>query len=128
LKKPKKFTPEENKPSHSTKSSRNYKIIPTDIFIHEAKILAKKYPNIGKDFLALAKELKHDPLSGERIGDNIYKIRMAISDKGGGKSGGARVITYVKIIDEKVFVLSTYDKGEYDTVIKSVLQVRISKL
>ena len=41
---------------------------------------------------------------------------MAISAKGTGKSGGARVITYVKIVQEKIFLLSIYDKGEQETI------------
>jgi hypothetical protein len=37
---------------------------------------------------------------------------MAITGKGKGKSGGARVITYVVAPDETIFLLSIYDKSE----------------
>lgn len=54
---------------------------------------------------------------------------MAISSKGKGKSGGARVLTYnlKKTEDERLFVtlMSVFDKGEMENVsddyIKSVL-------
>ncbi len=48
--------------------------------------------------------------------DNVYKIRLAIASKNKGKSGGARVITFVKIIDEMVLLLAIYNKGEKDTI------------
>ena len=41
---------------------------------------------------------------------------MAIKSKNKGKSGGARVITYVKIVDTTVFLAAIYDKSEYDTI------------
>jgi len=50
------------------------------------------------------------------LGNNFYKIRMAIKSKGRGKSGGARVITFVKIIDEKVFLTSIFDKSEKNSL------------
>ena len=53
---------------------------------------------------------------GIEIVENCFKIRMAISSKGKGKSGGARVITYVYIQDETVYLLSIYDKSEEQTI------------
>ncbi len=44
---------------------------------------------------------------------------MAIASKGKGKSGGARVITYTVIADineGEVYLLSIYDKSDYDSV------------
>lgn len=41
---------------------------------------------------------------------------MAIASKGKGKSGGGRVITYVVTEDAEVYLLSIYDKSDYDTV------------
>lgn len=42
----------------------------------------------------------------------VIKIRLAIESKGKGKSGGARVITYLYIKTETVYLLSIYDKSE----------------
>ncbi|HLF45787.1 MAG TPA: hypothetical protein VI548_05150 [Chitinophagaceae bacterium] len=39
-----------------------------------------------------------NPIQGTSLEKNTYKIRLAISSKGRGKSGRARVITCVKII------------------------------
>ena len=44
---------------------------------------------------------------------------MAITDKGKGKSGGARVITYTVEVDEdtgRVTLLTIYDKNERDSI------------
>nr|WP_235904297.1 type II toxin-antitoxin system RelE/ParE family toxin [Arcticibacter tournemirensis] len=50
------------------------------------------------------------------MGDNCFKIRIAIASKGKGKSGGARVITHVLIKEETVFLLSIYDKAEREAI------------
>jgi hypothetical protein len=36
---------------------------------------------------------------------------MAITSKGKGKSGGARVITHIKVVNEKIYLLDLYDKS-----------------
>lgn len=44
---------------------------------------------------------------------------MAITSKGRGKSGGARIITYTVVISENsgnVYLLSIYDKSDFSTV------------
>ncbi|WP_310586776.1 type II toxin-antitoxin system RelE/ParE family toxin [Runella salmonicolor] len=41
---------------------------------------------------------------------------MSIASKNQGKSGGARVITCVKIINDVVYLLSVYDKSEKDAI------------
>lgn len=69
-----------------------------------------------------------DPASCKPLGNNCFKIRMAISSKNKGKSGGARVITYVKIVDEIVYLLSIYDKSDIDTISDGELLGRIKDL
>jgi hypothetical protein len=46
------------------------------------------------------------------LGNHCYKIRLAITSKGKGKSGGARVITYVQVVHHSVYLLAIYDKAE----------------
>ena len=91
-------------------------IEPTLLFLSELKTLKKKYPSIINDVDLLTQSLKQHPTSGTSLGNNCYKIRVQIRSKGKGKSGGARIITYVKLIKEKVYLLSIYDKSEKDTV------------
>ena len=109
----KKSIQEKLKQLHLTNSSQLFKVIPTPEFIREARALKAKYPNIGDDFRSLKNIFKKDPLSyAKPLGKGCYKIRMGISDKNAGKSGGARVIFHIKMIDKIVYVLSVYDKSE----------------
>lgn len=57
-----------------------------------------------------------EPKQGQPLGKDCYKIRMAITSKGKGKSGGSRVITCVKIVAGSVFLLSIYDKGDKESI------------
>lgn len=41
---------------------------------------------------------------------------MALSDKGKGKSAGARVITYVLLKNDTVYLAAIYDKSEQSTI------------
>ena len=73
----------------------NYKIIPTDNFNREVKKLAKKFRSIRNDLVQLRNDLQLKPTLGVHLGNNVYKIRVYIASKGRGKSGGARVTSFV---------------------------------
>lgn len=78
--------------------------------------MIKKYKSIVSDVENLKKELEIDPIVGASLGNGFYKIRMAINSKGQGKSGGARVIINVRIINKVVGLISIYDKSEKETI------------
>ena len=90
----------------------SYSIIPTLRFEKELKRLAKKFPSLKNEFAQLIQDILENPESGTFIGNNCYKIRLAIGSKGKGKSGGTRIITYLYIETETVYLLTIYDKGE----------------
>lgn len=94
----------------------SYKLIPTSNFAKELKKLAKKYPSLKTDLAQLGKEILENPTLGTSIGHQCYKIRLAIKSKGKGKSGGARVITYVVTEDEDIFLVSIYDKSKQESI------------
>ena len=94
----------------------NFNILSSSSFEKELKGLMKKYPSIKTDVASLIIVLKNNPFLGVSIGKDCYKIRMAIASKGKGKSGGARIITCVKVIQQNVFLLSIYDKSEKETM------------
>jgi mRNA-degrading endonuclease RelE of RelBE toxin-antitoxin system len=74
----------------------NYNISSIPLFDKQAKRLAKKYPSLKKDLAGLIEKLSKEPKLGTAPGNNFYKLRLTISSKGKGKSGGARVIIYDK--------------------------------
>ena len=94
----------------------NYKIIPVDKFKKEAKRLIKKYPSLKLELADLAESLSTNPTQGTALGNDAYKIRVSIKSKGKGKSGGARVITYVITSQNEVYLLTIYDKAEFDSI------------
>ncbi len=106
----------------------SFKLIPTPPFERELKQLAKKYSSIQTDIKQLAAILTENPKTGTPLGNNCYKIRMPITSKGKGKSGGARLITYVQIINENVFFIAIYDKSESVNITEKELQSRLKRL
>ena len=94
----------------------SYKISSIPLFDKQAKRLAKKYPSLKNDLTELFESLADDPEQGVALGNNFYKIRLAIASKGKGKSGGARIITYVKITATTVFLTAIYDKSDKTTI------------
>jgi hypothetical protein len=94
----------------------------TNDFRRAFKRLRKKYPNIGRDLNAILIIIHDNPFEGDALGDNCYKVRMPISDKQKGKSGGARVITCVKIIEDTIHLLTIYDKSEIANISDDYLE------
>jgi mRNA-degrading endonuclease RelE of RelBE toxin-antitoxin system len=90
----------------------SYSIIPTHRFEKELKRLAKKFPSLKNEFAQFIEDISENPEMGTFIGNNCYKIRLAIASKGRGKSGGARIISYLYIETETVYLLTMYDKSE----------------
>ena len=60
--------------------------------------------------------LENDPFQGESLGKNCYKVRLRIKSKGKRKSGGGRVITCVKIIEDVLWLLTLYDRSNIENV------------
>lgn len=106
--------------------SMNCNITYSPQFAKELKRLAKKYKSIKQDYAELLNELRNNPLIGTDLGSNLRKIRMAITAKGKGKRGGARVITYTVIFtteDYDIKLLTIYDKSERENITDKELQL-----
>src|SRR6185312_1878624 len=81
------------------------------------KQLSKKYPSIKEDYIALLTELeKADQPPGTPLGKDCFKLRVAISSKNKGKSGGARVIFFACMINNDIILLTIYDKSDHDSI------------
>lgn len=106
----------------------NYKVIATGPFERKVKKLSKKYISIKTDLQILFKSLETNPTQGVSLGNDSYKIRLSISSKGKGKSGGARVITFVKVVKSKVFLMTIYDKSERYSISDNEIQRMIKHL
>ena len=102
----------------------SFNIISLSSFDKELKKLAKRYPSLKQDYADLLNEIEVNPKLGTPIGKNCYKIRLSITSKGKGKSGGARVITHliVSIEAETLYLLKIYDKGDQDNISEAELK------
>lgn len=94
----------------------NYNVIATHLFKREIKRLLKKYHSLSKEFDTLINSLEKQPEQGTPIGHHCYKIRLAIASKGAGKSGGARLITCVRVVESTVYLLTIFDKAEKENI------------
>jgi mRNA-degrading endonuclease RelE of RelBE toxin-antitoxin system len=111
----------------------------TQSFKKAVKPLLKKYKSLLKDLEILEGELMHNPRLGKPLGKGAYKIRLKISSKGKGKSGGARVISLVEnelvAIPERiayeefeVHLLTIYDKTNTENISENELNDLIKKI
>jgi mRNA-degrading endonuclease RelE of RelBE toxin-antitoxin system len=89
-----------------------YKLKVVNTFNRESKRLIRKYPSLRFEIENLGNELIINPFQGTPIGKGFYKIRVSIKSKGKGKRAGGRVITFIKVVAETVYLVSIYDKSE----------------
>lgn len=108
----------------------NYSIETAASFDREAKRLSKHYASFKKDYETLLDELENNPKSGTDLGNGVRKIRMKITSKGKGKSGGARVISFTVIVSEQNAILKLvfiYDKSERSSISKKEIEHLLRK-
>jgi len=94
----------------------NYNVYTIAYFDKQLKRLVKKYPSLKSEIADLIATISASPETGKDLGNNCFKIRLAIVSKGKGKSGGARVITYVTIQEKSIFLLSIYDQSDQSDI------------
>lgn len=101
-------------------------------FLKDLKRLAKKYKSLKEDFAQLLASLEENPNMGSDLGRGLRKVRVAITAKGKGKSGGARVITYSRMQiapnTYKISLLTIYDKSEMDNISDAFIQYLVSTI
>ncbi len=102
-----------------------FEFVETAIFEKELKRLSKKYKSLKEDILNLKNHIEQNPNLGIDLGNGFKKIRMSITSKGKGKSGGARIVTQNVIIaqnEHKVIMVILWDKSEIDSVDVKILK------
>lgn len=72
--------------------------------------------------------LAEEPRQGTALGRGCYKVRMRIASKGKGKSGGARVITCVRVVGNVVWLLTIYDKSQQATITDKELMQLVAQV
>jgi len=90
----------------------------TDIFKRQVRDLAKRYRKIKLDIQPVLEQLQSGELIGDQVqktGYTVFKVRVKNSDIQKGKSGGYRLIYYVKS-STNILCLLMYSKSEEDNV------------
>ncbi|MCX6252065.1 MAG: hypothetical protein NTX61_15115 [Bacteroidetes bacterium] len=105
-----------------------FNIIPTDLFKKQAKRLCRKHPSLVGELRELEIRLSTNPNTGIYLGHDTYKIRISIQSKGKGKSGGARIISFVVKVDEEVYLLTIYDKSEIESISDKKISEMIKRI
>ena len=106
----------------------DFAVVDGDDFKKATKKLKKKYRHIDEDVNQFLKNIKTTDDLGVSLKDNIYKARIKNSDKTAGKSGGYRLLAYIKLIDKELFLLYIYDKSELENINEKDLDEFIAKL
>lgn len=86
----------------------------TDRFAKEVQRLSKRYRCIRYDIQPIINQLEMGELPGDRIPNmdyTVFKVRVRNSDIQKGKSGGYRVIYYLKT-EVQVILVTIYSKSE----------------
>ena len=80
------------------------------------------------ELIEFEESLSENLTQGTDLGNNTYKVRLAIESKNSGKSGGARIITYVITEQKEVYLTSIYDKSEISTIKDSDIKKLIKEI
>jgi mRNA-degrading endonuclease RelE of RelBE toxin-antitoxin system len=91
----------------------------TSTFTRNLRNLAKKYRSIRNDIQPVIEQLERGELPGDRIsgiGYEVFKVRVRNSDIQKGKSGGYRMIYYVKT-ENGIILLTVYAKSEQSNIL-----------
>ncbi len=80
------------------------------------KRLKKRHKSLEYDFESLLTSLLQNPMQGVELESGVRKVRLAITSKVRGKSGGARVIIRVRIVADELQLLYIYDKSDFENV------------
>jgi hypothetical protein len=94
----------------------NYNVKTIPVFEKQAKKLIKKYSSLKTEVFDLIQQLKNTPNLGTSLGNNCFKIRIAIASKNKGKRGGARIITCFVSNKGTAYLLTIYDKTAKDDI------------
>jgi len=110
-------------------SASEIQIAFTSEFKRNVRQLSKKYRHIKSDVQSIVEQLEHGETPGDQIqrtGYTVFKVRIKNSDLQRGKSGGYRMIYYLKASDD-VILVTIYSKTEQGDLTAAQIQRIIEK-
>jgi mRNA-degrading endonuclease RelE of RelBE toxin-antitoxin system len=110
-------------------SDVNRLIIALPTFTQNIRKLKKKYRSIVSDLKPTIDQLEYGETPGDQIpgiGYAVFKVRVRNSDAQRGKSGGYRVIYYLKT-NTRILLLTLYSKSEQDDIAATDLKAIVDE-
>ena len=98
------------------KTKLGYEVQKTSLFEKLLKDLSKNFRSITSDLDGFTDTLDDKSKLGINLGNNVYKARIANSDKNKGKSAGYRLISYLKLENETITYVYIYDKSQLENI------------
>jgi mRNA-degrading endonuclease RelE of RelBE toxin-antitoxin system len=101
----------------------------TPRFQRDLRDLAKRYRQVRSDLQPLIEQLQTGELPGDRISGvtyTVFKVRLKNSSVQKGKSGGYRVIYYLKTND-RIILATIYSKSDFADVGAEVIESAIAQ-
>lgn len=98
-------------------------------FTRNLRTLAKKYRNIRNDIQPIIEQLQQGELPGERISGieyEVFQLRVRNSDVQKGKSGGYRLLYYVRT-GTGIILLTIYTKSEQADIVADQIRTIIAE-
>lgn len=89
-----------------------YRVVEQGLYKKALKKLSKTYKSINLDIQKILNSIESKEDLGVELQSNVFKVRVANSDKNRGKSAGYRLISYLAVIDNELHLLYVYDKSK----------------
>jgi mRNA-degrading endonuclease RelE of RelBE toxin-antitoxin system len=99
-------------------------------FLKDIKRLARKYRNVRRDTQTLIDQLERGETPGDQIPGirhPVYKVRLRNADLSKGKSGGYRVIYYIRTA-QRIYIVTMYAKTQRADVSAEIINQLIAEL
>ncbi len=113
----------------SSGDSSSIEIALTLRFQKDLRDLAKRYRSIRKDLQILITQLQTGEMPGDEVAGakyQVFKVRLKNSDTRKGKSGGYRVIYYLKT-SQAIILVTIYSKSDFSDVSNETIEEAIIK-
>jgi mRNA-degrading endonuclease RelE of RelBE toxin-antitoxin system len=104
-----------------------YTVVEQELYKKTLKKLSKTYRNIDLDIKDFLTSIKTKEDLGIELKSNVFKVRIANSNKNKGKSAGYRLISYLEIIENELHLLYIYDKCKLVNVTEKEIDELVTK-
>jgi hypothetical protein len=104
-----------------------YTVVEQELYKKAIKKLSKTYRHIDLDVKDFLESINTKEDLGIELKSNVFKVRVANSNKNKGKSAGYRLISYFKIIENELHLLYIYDKSKLVNVTEKQVDELITK-